>query len=54
MKAQTSFEYVLLLAGLIIFVLLLFVLLKAGVLPEAGQAITNGTQPIASLRAGVP
>jgi hypothetical protein len=54
LKAQSSFEYVFLLGGLILLVLLVLLLLQRGAIPEAERGLANGTDAIASLKAGAP
>lgn len=53
LKAQSSFEYVLLLAGIMLLVMLVFVLIHFGALPEAEHTLTNSTDVVASLKAGI-
>ena len=53
MRAQTAMEFLLLVAGILVFVSLVFVLVQGGLFPQATGQIENSSDALASLRAGL-
>ncbi|VVB67613.1 Uncharacterised protein [Candidatus Norongarragalina meridionalis] len=48
-KGQTALEYVILVAGVLLFIVLLLVIVRGGLFPSAGGEIANGSGTIHNL-----
>ena len=53
MRAQTAMEFLLLVAGILVFISLVFVLIQGTLFPQATSQIENQTGVINSLKAGL-